>query len=61
MPKIFILPPSDQITFYRLLTDGLYKRGLLSDQLMNAVNEFLPQSSTGNSRIVVPSESTTGT
>ncbi|CAH8821314.1 unnamed protein product [Trichobilharzia szidati] len=66
LPKIFILPPSDQLTFYRLLTDGLYKRGLLPDQLMNAVNDLLPPpppQSTGNSRTigVVTSAESTGT
>ncbi|CAH8607096.1 unnamed protein product [Heterobilharzia americana] len=54
LPKIYILPPNEQILFYRLLTDGLYKRGLLSDQLMNTVNNLLP-SLPINSRVLTES------
>ncbi|CAI2731663.1 unnamed protein product [Schistosoma spindalis] len=57
LPKIYILPPNAQILFYRLLTDGLYKRGLLPNQLVVAVNEYLPSPSGSSSTTLRPTSS----
>ncbi|VDP16405.1 unnamed protein product [Schistosoma margrebowiei] len=57
LPKIYILPPNTQILFYRLLTDGLYKRGLLPNQLVDAVNEYLPSPSGSSSTTIRPTSS----
>lgn len=57
LPKIYILPPNAQILFYRLLTDGLYKRGLLPNQLVDAVNEYLPSPSGSSSTTIRPTSS----
>ncbi|KER18558.1 hypothetical protein T265_12231, partial [Opisthorchis viverrini] len=35
-----VLPIHEQLAFYRLLTEGLYQRGLLPDRLSNLVNEL---------------------
>ncbi|KAH8857708.1 Phosphatidate cytidylyltransferase, photoreceptor-specific isoform 1 [Schistosoma japonicum] len=57
LSKIYVLPPNAQILFYRLLTDGLCKRGLLPYELMNAVNEYLPSSGSSTTRPVDSSSS----
>ncbi|OON16104.1 phosphatidate cytidylyltransferase [Opisthorchis viverrini] len=44
LSRIYVLPIHEQLAFYRLLTEGLYQRGLLPDRLSNLVNELIDPS-----------------
>ncbi|TPP67172.1 Phosphatidate cytidylyltransferase photoreceptor-specific [Fasciola gigantica] len=43
LSAIYVLPAQEQLSFYRLLTEGLHQRGLLPTQLSARVHELIGQ------------------